>query len=63
MSKLGRVHFCGRKSAYKQNIRRNSVMKKCYEELTLEIVFVTEDVVRCSNTYSVGDDYSADIFD
>ena len=38
-------------------------MKKCYEELTLEIVFVTEDVVRCSNTYSVGDDYSADIFD
>lgn len=37
-------------------------MKKCYEELTLEIVFVTEDVVRCSNTYSVGDDVGEDIF-
>lgn len=39
-------------------------MKKCYEELTLEIVLVTEDVVRCSdNTYSVGDDIGEDIFD
>jgi len=38
-------------------------MKKCYEELTLEIVLVTEDVVRCSNTYSVGDDVGEDIFD
>ncbi len=39
-------------------------MKKCYEELTLEIVLVVEDVVRCSNTYSgVGDDVGEDIFD
>lgn len=37
-------------------------MKK-YEELTLEILVVTEDVVRCSNTYSSGDDVGEDIFD
>jgi hypothetical protein len=38
-------------------------MKKSYEELTLEILLVTEDVVRCSNIFSVGDDASDDIFD
>ena len=38
-------------------------MKKNYEEITLDILFVTEDVVRCSNTYSVGDDIEEDIFD
>ena len=37
-------------------------MKK-YEELIVEIVLVSEEVVRCSNTYSVGDDASEDIFD
>jgi hypothetical protein len=37
-------------------------MRKNYEEITLDILLVTEDVVRCSNTYSVGDDVSADIF-
>lgn len=38
-------------------------MKKSYEELTLEILLVTEDVVRCSESYEYGDDFSADIFD
>lgn len=39
-------------------------MRKNYEEITLDILLVTEDVVRCSdNTYSVGDDIGADIFD
>ena len=38
-------------------------MKKQYEEVTLVIVSVTDDVVRCSNTYSVGDDVGGDIFD
>lgn len=36
-------------------------MKK-YEELIVEILYVSEDVVRCSNTYSVGDDVEEDIF-
>lgn len=38
-------------------------MKKSYEELTLEILLVTEDVVRCSNTFSVGDDVGEDPFE
>ena len=38
-------------------------MRKNYEEIDLDILFVTEDVVRCSNTYSVGDDIEEDIFD
>ena len=38
-------------------------MRKNYEEIVLDILFVTEDVVRCSNTYSVGDDIEEDIFD
>lgn len=37
-------------------------MKK-YEELIVEILYVSEDVVRCSNTYSVGDDFAEDDFD
>lgn len=37
-------------------------MKKEYQEVALEIVFITEDAVRCSNTYSTGDDYIGDIF-
>ena len=36
-------------------------MKK-YNKLQLEIVFISEDVVRCSNTYNVGDDVQEDIF-
>lgn len=36
-------------------------MKK-YNKLQVEIVFVSEDVVRCSNTYNVGDDVQEDIF-
>lgn len=38
-------------------------MKKQYEEVALVIVSMTDDVVRCSNTYSVGDDVDEDIFD
>lgn len=38
-------------------------MRKNYEESTLDILLITEDVVRCSNTYSVGDDIEEDIFD
>ena len=37
-------------------------MKK-YKELIVEIVRISEDVVRCSNTFSVGDDAEEDIFD
>jgi hypothetical protein len=36
-------------------------MKK-YEELIVEIVLVSEEVVRCSNTFDVGDDTKEDIF-
>ena len=36
---------------------------KLYEELTVEIVRFTEDVVRTSNTYESGDDAAEDIFD
>lgn len=35
---------------------------KQYEELTLEILLITEDAVRCSNTYEKGDDIGEDIF-
>ena len=38
-------------------------MKRIYEELVLDIVLITEDAVRCSNTYDVGDDVGNDIFD
>ena len=38
-------------------------MKRIYEELVLDIVLITEDAVRCSNDYSVGDDTEEDIFD
>ncbi len=37
-------------------------MKK-YEELIVEILLINEDVVRCSNTYSSGDDIGEDIFE
>ena len=35
---------------------------KQYEEIIVEILFISEDAVRCSNTYSVGDDTKEDIF-
>ena len=38
-------------------------MKKQYQEVALELVLVMEDMVRCSNEYSVGDDTKEDIFD
>lgn len=38
-------------------------MKRIYEELVLDIVLITEDAVRCSNTYGTGDDVGDDIFD
>ena len=38
-------------------------MKRIYEELVLDVVLITEDAVRCSNTYSAGDDGDEDIFD
>ena len=42
-------------------------MKKEYQEVALEIVFLVEDTVRCSNEFSnefsIGDDASGDIFD
>ena len=38
-------------------------MKKEYQEVALEIVFLVEDTVRCSNEFSIGDDVSGDIFD
>jgi len=36
---------------------------KQYEEFIVEILLIREDVVRCSNTYDVGDDAGEDIFD
>ena len=36
---------------------------KEYQTLSIEIVFIYEDAVRCSNTYSVGDDVHEDVFD
>ena len=36
---------------------------KEYKRLNVEILLVCEDVVHCSNTYSVGDDAQEDIFD
>ena len=38
-------------------------MKKNYEAIVLDICLIVEDAVRCSNTYDVGDNYGADIFD
>ena len=38
-------------------------MKRIYEELFLDIVLITEDAVRCSNTFDFGDDTKEDIFD
>ena len=38
-------------------------MSKCYEEIVLDILFIEEDAVRCSNTYGEGDDIHEDIFD
>ena len=35
-------------------------MKKNYDEITLEIFFITEDAVRCSQS---GDDYEVDDFE
>lgn len=37
-------------------------MKKEYQEVALEIVFIMEDTVRCSNTYDQGDDWLPDDF-
>ena len=37
-------------------------MRKSYEEIELLIVSFTDDAVRCSNTFDVGDDTSEDIF-
>ena len=37
-------------------------MKKEYQEVALEIVFLTEDTVRCSNGFDFGDDTGEDIF-
>lgn len=34
-----------------------------YEGVILEIVLISEDVVRCSNSYGVGDDVGEDIFE
>lgn len=36
---------------------------KQYEEPTLEMLLITEDAVRCSNTYERGDDIGSDIFE
>ena len=36
---------------------------KAYEELLIEILLVREDVVRCSEPTSIGDDIKEDIFD
>ena len=36
---------------------------KRYEECIIQILTFCEDVVRCSNTYDVGDDTKEDIFD
>ena len=36
---------------------------KQYEELILDVVIIVEDAVRCSNTYSSGDDVGEDFFD
>lgn len=38
-------------------------MKRVYEELVLNIVLHTEEAVRCSNTFEVGDDTKEDIFE
>lgn len=38
-------------------------MKKSYEEIILDILFIAEDAVRCSNTHPKGDDIETDIFD
>lgn len=35
---------------------------KPYEQPTLDVVFLTEDVL-CSNSYEIGDDTQEDIFD
>ena len=35
---------------------------KQYEEVVVQIVFMEEELLRCSNTYSVGDDAGEDIF-
>ena len=36
---------------------------KIYEEVALKIIWLEEEVVRTSNTYSSGDDVAEDIFD
>lgn len=38
-------------------------MKKNYEVFVLDILWFTDDAVRCSNTYGKGDDTKEDIFD
>ena len=38
-------------------------MKKNYEAIVVDICLIVEDAVRCSNTFSAGDGYGADIFD
>jgi hypothetical protein len=43
--------------------RKRYTMKKEYQDVALEIVFLVEDTVRCSNTYEFGDDVAGDIFD
>ena len=35
---------------------------KQYEEIVVQIVFMEEELLRCSNTYPVGDDAKEDIF-
>lgn len=40
-----------------------ALMKKNYEVFVLDILWVTDDAVRCSNTYGKGDDTKEDIFD
>ena len=37
-------------------------MKKNYDEITLQILLITEDTVRCSQGGSGGDDYVTDEF-
>ena len=38
-------------------------MKKNYETIVLDICFIVEDAVRCSNTFELGDSVAEDIFD
>ena len=38
-------------------------MKKEYQDVALEIVFLLEDTVRCSNIFEQGDDFLEDNFD